>query len=196
MQSSFLETIKALDGQIYHLSYHQNRYEEVLKSLGLDSFVNLEDYLNPPKKGLYRCRVLYTSESVSVTYHPYEKRPIKTLKLLQADGIEYSKKYANRAAIDKLFKQKGQFDDILIVKNLRITDISIANIALYKEGKWYTPKYPLLNGVTRQRLLDEKKIIEKDILKDEIYDYTKVAIFNAMIDFDIIQHENIREIIC
>jgi len=31
--SKFLETIKAQDGEIYNLTYHQKRYESVLKGL-------------------------------------------------------------------------------------------------------------------------------------------------------------------
>ena len=196
VKSSFLETIKSLDGQIFHISYHQQRFEAVLNSSGVKSYSHLLDYLHPPKKGLYRCRILYTKESIEVTYHSYIKRNINSLKLVVDDKIEYAKKYADRSDIDRLMLLKEGCDDILIVKNSLITDTSIANIALYKNGVWYTPKQALLNGVTRERLLKEKKIVPKDIYVDEIYNYEKVALLNAMIDFDIIAHENIGEIIC
>ena len=54
----FLETIKILDGEIYNLPYHQKRYEDVLRSLGVKEVQNLEDFINPPEWGLYRCRLV------------------------------------------------------------------------------------------------------------------------------------------
>jgi 4-amino-4-deoxychorismate lyase len=196
VKNNFLETIKSLDGKIYHLNYHQKRYESVLKSLGVNSFKNLLNYLNPPKDGLYRCRVVYSKEHIEVSYHQYNKRTIKSLKLVLDDEIDYSFKYVDRREIDALSSLKEDCDDILIVKNSYLTDTSIANIALFKEGLWYTPAKPLLKGTTRERLLDENKILEKDIHVSEISQYSKVALCNAMIDFDIISHDNIREVIC
>jgi 4-amino-4-deoxychorismate lyase len=193
----YIESIKIEDGVVYNIDYHQHRYESVL-GLTDRTPLYLNEYINPPKKkGLWRCRILYTLEEIeSVEYFSYKKRDINSLKLIDADSIEYSKKYANRVELENLFVQKGACDDILIVKNGFITDISIANIALLKDGIWYTPKEPLLRGTTRQRLLEIQQIIPKDIKVDEIYSYERVALLNAMIDFDIIPQKNIRKIIC
>lgn len=196
MNNRFLETIKSIDGKPFHIPYHQWRYEKVLNSLGIIDPPNLEDYIAPPNDGLYRCRVVYTKDSIDVNYFKYNKRHIKTLKLIESNSIEYSFKYEDRKELDLLYNKRESCDDILIVKNSYITDTSIANVALYKNGEWVTPKSPLLKGTTRQRLLDEGKIIEKDILVDDVFSYTKIALLNAMIDFDIIRHENIREIVC
>ena len=194
--SSYLETIKALDGKLYHLEYHQARYERVLKSLGVIEYKRVQDYINPPKNGLFRCRVLYNINSISVTYHEYKKRKVETLKIVYDDFIDYQLKAENRENLNILYKQRESCDDVLIVKNGLLTDTTIANIALYKDGIWYTPKKPLLYGTTRERLLKEKKIITKKIYISDIFDYTKVALLNAMVDFDIIQKENIRGVIC
>lgn len=186
-ESNFLETIKSVDGKIFNLSYHQKRYESVLKDIGSNSFDNLKDYLSPPLDGTYRCRLTYNSNNISVSYHKYKKREVSSLKLIFDDNIEYSKKYTNRNEIDKLFALKGDSDEILIVKDSLVTDTSIANIALYDSGIWYTPKKPLLHGTTRARLLDDGKIVESDINVDELKKFSKTALLNAMIDFDLLE---------
>lgn len=194
--NSYLETIKVENGEIFHLEYHQKRYESVLNSLGISTYKNLSEFITPPDLDLYRCRLVYTVDTVEVSYHKYVKRDITQLKIIYDDDIEYSLKSTNREEINVLYARRGRYDEILIVKNSFLTDTSIANIALYRDEVWYTPASPLLKGTTRARLLDEGKIVEKDIHLDEIYEYSEVALLNAMIDFDIIAQENIRELFC
>ena len=185
---TFFETIKAVDGKLFHMPYHQKRYEGVLSSFGMKDMQELEGYIKPPQNGLYRCRVVYdTQGTISVTYHEYKKREINSLKLIFNNDIDYSFKSTNRDEIDALHAKRDECDDILIVKNLLITDTSIANIALYRDGIWLTPKTPLLKGTTRARLLDDDKIKEADIKINELRSFSKVALLNAMIDFDVLQ---------
>ena len=193
----FLETIKVVDGEIFHLDYHQRRYESVVKSLGAVP-LNLAKFINPPKqKGVLRCRLLYDAVSIySVEYFPYKQKNIEQLKVVETQDIEYSKKYANREPLERLYAQKERCDDILIVIDGRVSDISIANVAFLQNGVWYTPKQPLLAGTTRERLLKDGTIVAKEILLRDIYEYERVALLNAMIDFAIIPQQNIREIIC
>ena len=187
MNSTYIETIKSVDGEIFHIEYHQERYETVLSSFGIDEFKNLSEFLNPPKWGVYRCRIVYDSTNISVTYHEYKKREITTLKLIFDNDIEYRFKSTDREGIDSLFSQKDEGDEILIIKNLLITDTSIANIAFYKDGIWLTPKNPLLKGTTRERLLREGKVVEADIRVQELRSFSQVALLNAMVDFDILE---------
>ncbi len=196
MNKKYLETIKALDGKLFHLEYHQERLDFVLKDIKAKVTYSLRDLLSPPPSSLYRCRILYSADSFEVEYIPYVKREIKTLKLVYDDAVAYSKKYENREAINKLFLKRESCDDILIVKNGLITDTSIANVAFYDGTLWITPSVPLLKGTTRERLLKEGKIEQNDIKVEDINKFTKVAVMNAMVDFDIIAEENIREIIC
>jgi len=196
VSEKYLETIKSVDGVVFHLKYHQQRLEDVLSNFKTSKTYNLKELLNPPKNGLYRCRVLYDIDSIEIEYISYSKRSIKSLKLVYDDTIEYSKKYKNRDDINRLFLLKENCDDILIVKNGLITDTSIANIALFDGTKWFTPTLPLLKGTIRQRLLSQGEIYEKEISVSDIKNYTKLALMNAMIDFDIIAEENIRDIIC
>lgn len=193
MSRKFLETIKILDGVPFYLEYHQERLN---KALNTKKSYSLYDLIEPPRNGLYRCRIMYDIKEIKIEYLPYTKREVKTLKLVVNDTIEYSKKYANRDEINQLVNQKENCDDILIVQNGLVLDTSIANIAFFDGREWFTPKTPLLKGTCRARLLDEDKIIEKDISVQEIKSFKTIALMNAMIDFDIIAVDNIEEIIC
>ena len=193
MSRVFLETIKILDGVALHLEYHQERLN---KALDTTNNYNLYDLIEPPRDGLYRCRIVYDTKELKIEYLPYTKREIKTLKLVVNDTIEYANKYANRDEINQLVNLKENCDDILIAQNGLVLDTSIANIAFFDGREWFTPKTPLLKGTCRARLLDEGKIIEKDISVQEIKSFKKIALMNAMIDFDIIAVDNIEEIIC
>ncbi len=141
-------------------------------------------FLAPPQEGIYRCKVIYKSEIVSVEFAPYIRREIKTLKPIESD-ISYPRKFVDRSGIDKLFLQKDDADDILIIKNGLITDTSIANVAfLDKSGRWITPKTPLLHGTMRQKLLEDGFLIEGDIEAQSLMDFEEVAIMNALRGFE------------
>jgi len=169
------------------MPYHQKRYESVVSFFGVKDIKNLEDYIKAPKTGIFRCRLVYNKHDISISYHEYKKRDIRSLKLIFNNEIEYSMKSAFREDLDNLYAQKQDCDDILIIKNLLVTDTSIANIAFYNNSEWITPKNPLLKGTTRARLLDEGKLIEADIKVQELRNFSKVALLNAMIDFDVLE---------
>jgi 4-amino-4-deoxychorismate lyase len=131
--------------------------------------------------------LIYTPQNTfEVTYHPYSKRNIKTLKIIEVDTLEYSQKYENRDTLNYYFEQREDADDILFVKNALVTDTTIANIAFYQDGVWFTPASPLLEGTTRERYLESGVLIPKDIKVEELHNYSQIALLNAMIDFDII----------
>ena len=81
-----------------------------------------------------------------------------------------------------LLKKKGDCSDILIVKNGFITDTSFSNIIFLKCGRWYTPNTPLLKGTKRAKLLDLGLINERSIRPEEMGNYEKVGLINAMLE--------------
>ncbi len=188
MTKKLLETIRCEGGQPSFLSYHQDRVDKSLKQLGSNRKYDLTSLILPPDNALYRCRIIYDSAALNIAYIPYKKRVVHSLKLIQADDLEYALKYADRVELDHLFAKRGDADDILIVQNNLITDTTIANIAFFDGTQWLTPKHPLLKGTTRSRLLDEKKIFESDIHLNDLDKFTAFALMNAMIDFDIINN--------
>ncbi|NVJ53882.1 MAG: aminotransferase class IV [Campylobacteraceae bacterium] len=180
---NYFETIKCEDYEVFNLEYHEKR---VAKTVSLN--LNLQEYLYAPSKDLYRCKVVYDENSIlSVDFFAYKKREIKSFKIIEDDRIEYSKKYLNRSSLDNLYEKREACDEIIIIKNGLVTDTSIANIAIFDGTNWLTPKQPLLEGTTRARLLKEGSLVEKDIDLQMLKSCEKLALMNAMIDFDIIK---------
>jgi 4-amino-4-deoxychorismate lyase len=177
----YFETIKCDDYEVFNLEYHNKR---IANTIGLN--INLQEYVYPSSPELLRCKVIYNKDEIlDVQYFPYKRKEINSFKLVFDDGIDYSKKYLNRDDLDKLYEKKDDGDEIIIVKNNIVTDTSIANIAIYYENTWITSKNCLLKGTTRDRLINEKFLIEKDISVKMLKQANKIALMNAMIDFDI-----------
>ena len=190
--SLLLETIRIENGEIHNLSYHQKRCNHTRKTLfNSDDILNLIESIKAPKKGLYRCRILYAETLHSIEYIPYTPKEIHSIKIVKAD-IHYAFKYANRDTFADLLTEHNDVDEIIIEKDGYLSDITIANIAFFSEGKWYTPATPLLQGTMRQKLLDDGFLQPRDIKKDDLHRYTQVALINAMLGFTILNHFNIR----
>lgn len=187
MNNIYFETIKCDNFEIFYLDYHKRR---IAQTIGLN--LNLEEYIYPPTKEFTKCKVIYNNNGIiNITYQPYIKKQINSFLLIFDDHIEYNKKTQNRESIEKLYLQKNLSDEIIIVKNNLITDTSNANIVIFYDNKWITPKTPLLFGTTRSRYLDYGKISEKDITVEMLLNATKIGLLNAMIDFDIIKNHQI-----
>ena len=185
----YFETIKCEDFEVFNLDYHQKR---VANTIGLN--INLQEYINPISEELLRCKLIYDENGVvDVLYFPYKKREIKSFKIIFDNEIEYSKKYLNRTKLDELYEKRDDCDEVIIIKNGIVTDTTIANIAIFYENSWITSKNCLLGGTTRARLLEEKKLFEKDITLDMLKNASKVALMNAMIGFDEIKDFKIKE---
>jgi len=188
-----LETIKIEEGEVSNLSYHQARCNESRKAL-FDSrdILDLSSLIQAPPKGLYRCRILYAEKMHFIEYIPYIPKEIHKLKIIASD-LEYAHKYANRDLLNKLLQAQPDADDILIEKEGYLTDTTIANIAFYDGKQWFTPEKSLLKGTMRAKLLDEGFLHTKKIKKEEITDYTHVALMNAMIGFKILNNFSIQQ---
>ncbi|WP_456392514.1 aminotransferase class IV [Nitratifractor sp.] len=175
------ETIRCEGGEAKHLEYHHRRIQ---RSVGRD--FPLEDLIEAPTQGLWRCKLIYDEASIhSIEYFPYRKRTIRSFRLLEG-RLCYERKYLDRSALDALFEQRGEADEILIVREGFLSDTSIANLALLIDGEWLTPERPLLTGTTRERLLECGKLRPAPLKPDALLKAEKLALLNAMIGFDIL----------
>ncbi len=183
----FIETIRLHDGEWHNLSRHNRRMNATRKAVfGTSDLLDISEFVTAlPSRGVHKCRIVYNRQILEVSFSPYTVRTVRSLRTVYSDTIRYRYKNADRSALEALFALRGSQDDVLIVRNGLLTDTSIANIALEKEGIWYTPKHPLLKGTQRARLLEEERLTECDIPADEIYSYSRIALFNAMIDFGL-----------
>ena len=182
------ETIKCIDKNIVNIEYHNERLNLTRQELfGCNDYLDIAKHIKVPSSKLMKCRVVYADDIIDIEFSTYVKKEIKSLKLVHENHIDYRYKYSNRDTINELCEQKGDFDDIIIVKNGFITDTSIANIAVFLNDKWVTPNKPLLQGTCRQRYIENGFLTKADITVEMLKSAKKIALLNAMIDFDILE---------
>lgn len=183
-----IETICFEKGEFQNLNFHNERLNRSRWNLlDLMDEILLEEVLLVPAElsgNKIKCRILYGQRIERIEYQTHEIRPIHSLTMVNGDHINYEYKYADRNSLNALVKLKGMADEVLIVKNGFITDISYANIILLKGDEWYTPLNPLLKGIRRESYLNNGRIKSTLIRPGDLKEFTEVRIINAMISME------------
>jgi 4-amino-4-deoxychorismate lyase len=186
-----LETIKFEDGHFANLELHSKRMNNARKKLfNTDERIDLISTLRHLETSdsninrIYKCRILYGRQVEKIEMLPYSFPTIKTLRLIPGDTVDYTFKYADRHEIDKLFAQRKNCDDILIVKNNLISDTSFCNVLFFNGKTWLTPEKPLLKGVQRQYLIDNELVETANINVYDLHNFEKLRLVNAMVSFE------------
>lgn len=182
-----IETIAIQDGEIQNRIYHQQRYQQAMRYLTQSSQNFALPTIEIPqefKTGLVRCRLNYYQDDYAYEFFPYQAREIKSYQCVVDDNIDYTYKYANRQPLEHLLAQKGECDDIIIIKQAKVTDCSIGNLLFLKQGQWFSPKTPLLAGIQRAKLLAEQKIQLLDIEYHHLAQFERIMMINALNPFD------------
>lgn len=186
--SRYIETIKLHQGSLRNLEFHQERFERTRsRALGLRKHPQLEELIRVPaglEHGLFKCRVTYEKEILLVEYEPYKPQKVQSLKLVYSDSIDYGFKYADRSDLEALYKERGDCDDILVVKNNCIGDSFYANVVFWDGKCWISPDTPLLPGTMRAALLAKAKIRERRVTPADLKSYQKLKLINAMNDLE------------
>ena len=179
----FFETIRYVNGVLENVSYHQARINRTVSALGGKTYIQLDKIQlvhDSEKDIVYKIKCLYNLEG---GYHiekaVYQKKIIQTVAIHQAAQEEYQFKYTNRTWLNDALKNAGT-DEMIIVQNNMIKDGNYANLVFFNGSEWHTPLHPLLLGTHRARLIDQNKIIEKDITISDLSSYTKLKFINAM----------------
>jgi 4-amino-4-deoxychorismate lyase len=189
----FIETIKIYNGKIYNIKWHNRRCNRTRQAFFTDTRpLQLQKQIEPPPRGLFRCRVIYAKEIISIEYIPYQAKKFRSFNIVQSN-IEYNYKYASREALDSLKEGCCPSQEIIIEQDGLLTDTTIANIAFYDGREWITPTTPLLKGTMRMKLLNSGFLKQKDIKSEDIKHFLNFALMNAMIGFQI--QKSITEII-
>jgi len=182
--SLLVESIKILNGRIYNLRLHEERANLTRKQLyGLSRALDLRSNIIIPeeyKKGLVKCRIIYREAVHQVSFQPYQKRIISCVKIIENNDIDYSYKWQKRDNMDALFNMKGKADEIIIVKNGLLTDAYYYNIVCLSGKALFTPSRPLLHGVMREKLLNNKRIIPWDITVPNLKEFDRIYLVNAL----------------
>lgn len=179
------ETICYQNGVFQRVSLHEERLNFSRKELfGTKDWIPLIPYLVLPealKNSKVKCKISYGLQITGVEFQIYCPRTIRNLSLVFDDKIDYKYKYTDRFALEELAKTKQHSDEIVIVKNNKITDTSFSNIIFWKHGKWYTPDQPLLNGTRRLDYIKRGKIFPIPIMVNDLYKFEKAKLINAML---------------
>ncbi len=181
-----LETLPIRNAQLPDLHDHQARVNKTRQQLAgliepllLIDAIQLPDLLNPVLT--YKCRVTYAEQIQKIEFELYHPRHVHTLKIVQADHLDYAHKYADRTAINQLYARRGTADDVLMLRDGLLTDTSYANVALFDGIRWYTPARPMLPGTQRARLLRSGILQTADIRPADLSDFQKIKLINAML---------------
>lgn len=185
--SLLLETIKLENGKLINLNYHNQRFNRARKEIFSLPEKDLADLIQIPKEfneGTYRCRVVYQKEIEKIEFIPHHPRTINSLQIVHDNDIVYNHKFTNRTHLQKLYEQRDDADEIIIVKNGLVTDCFIGNLVFFDGEKWVTPDQPLLRGTQRQKLLDEGQIQEEKITERDLFNYEMVGIINVFYNLE------------
>jgi 4-amino-4-deoxychorismate lyase len=181
-----IETIKIVEGQFQNIACHNNRLNRSRKDFfKLNDEIDIAKSVDIPdsaRQGIYKCTVTYNEKITEIKFQPYSIREIKSLKIVTDNTILYNYKYADRSALNNLLERKGRCDEIIIVKNDRITDTSFSNIILYDGKNWLTPDTPLLKGIQREKFLKDGLIQEAEIRTKDLTKFQSVGLINAMLE--------------
>lgn len=180
------ETLCIENGSVKNIALHQARYERSLRQFYGKSAVkifNLLGLIQLPQNlqnQLVRCRIDYNAENAQVQYFEYQRKIYRTFQPVICDEIEYGLKYTNRDLLNQLFSQRGNCDEIIIIKNGKVTDCSIGNLIFRQNTNWFTPDSPLFAGTQREKLLQEGKIQEMSIYQSDIEKFDEIRLINAL----------------
>lgn len=180
----FIESIKILNGRCYNLKHHQIRMLKTQQQFyGMQNLTDIRKFLFIPqnlKTGLVKCRIEYDNEIRKIEFSPYAIRKIHSAKIVDCESLNYPFKFVERPELDAIFSQKGQCDEIIIIKDGLITDAYYYNLVFEQNGKYYTPAIPMLEGTRRQLLLDKGTIIRTEITPGDIQKYQNIHFINAL----------------
>lgn len=179
-----LETIRVVDGLAQNIKFHNCRMKASINELFATKFeVDIGEISVPEQfdQGVYKCRIVYSEKIDKIEYEKYTPKDIKSLRLIECNDIDYHLKYKDRSALNELVAQKGSCDDIIIVKDGKLTDMSYANLIFFDGENWITPSTPLLNGTRRQQMLADGLITEQLVTVDDLNKYIGVKVINAML---------------
>jgi 4-amino-4-deoxychorismate lyase len=183
----FIESICLREGKFQNLELHERRMHRAFASVRSARKINLEQLLlqqEVPTTGWWKCRVLYNELKEEISFEKYQLRQVSSLRIVKDDTIDYAHKYVDRSRLEKLYEMREHCDDIIILKNGKVTDSLYANLAFKKENNWFTSKSPLLHGVMREKLVQDQILTPAEITTSNIYTFEKVKLINALLGFD------------
>ena len=187
-QTLCIETIAVENRGFKNLEYHEARLNKTRRELwGYTDVWKLQDRLSIPDSltnHLYKCRMAYHKEIDHIQWEIYHPRQILKIRKVYHNSVDYGFKYDQRPMLNQLFAQRGDADEILIIKNGMVTDSYVCNVAFLDGNNWFTPDTHLLPGTQRAQLLDLGIIQETSISEEALTKFSHIKLFNAMVTWE------------
>ncbi|MFV0483218.1 MAG: aminotransferase class IV [Bacteroidales bacterium] len=181
MKHKFIETIRFANGEAQLINYHQKRLERTQDVFYNVNNIKLTDILPDVKTNEeMKCRIIYSDKIEDIKLTPPQERTVNELVTVNADGINYKYKNANRKVFEKISEGLEEQQLPLIIKEGFITDTSISNVVVRIGDELITPIEPLLRGVQRQHLVDTGVVIEAPIPTSIIDFIDEIILINCM----------------
>jgi 4-amino-4-deoxychorismate lyase len=179
----FSEAIRLEGGNLYNLSYHEARMRRTMEHFYGKSQPLFVEIPEDKRKGLYKCRLVYSDRVHSIEFIPYIYPVVRNISVVKDNSVCYAHKYTDRDCLNTLLRG-SECDDIIIIKNDFVTDASSSNLVFEDKNGLYTPDTYLLRGTKRESLLAGGIIRERPIGEKDIRGYDYVYLINAMIDLE------------
>lgn len=185
--ADLVETILAENGDLKYKEEHFERMKKSAKALGFD--FNSE-ILNiwPTQDGILRVLLskdgAFNAQHLPLNEITTTRITVSTSSVNSNEPLLYHKT-THRPWYDESMEKikKGEiFDEIFFNEKGELTEGSRSNLLLQIGGKLFTPPVEcgLLNGVMRQKMLAEGKIIEKKLYLDDLKKAEKVFCINSV----------------
>jgi len=187
----FIESMRISNGKAALVELHQRRFDLTrlahfgrLAPIDLEAEVTAFVAAQPSEYSTALCklRVTYGRDIEKIEIDLYTPRRVAAIALVEAPGLDYRFKYADRSALDTLRGQVPAGAEPVIVQNGLVTDAIYANVCLFDGARWLTPERPLLEGVARAAAIAAGEITPAQILAHDVEQgrYTKVRLVNCM----------------
>jgi para-aminobenzoate synthetase/4-amino-4-deoxychorismate lyase len=190
---SLIETMRVSEqGDVYLLEGHLTRMARSAAHFGFEcDLAEVRVQVTQAAKrdaNPARLRLLLSKGgTVTLERGPLPVDYVRQLKLsnvrVHSSDVFLQHKTTKRGIYDAVKREcDAQTDAILINERGEITETSIMNIALLRNGRWITPQVScgLLPGVMREELLARGQIVEGRIRAEELCDGEGILCFNAL----------------
>lgn len=189
-----LETMKLENGSYYLLDYHLQRLAKsgdyFAYPIDLISIQQqLQQIANRYPLGIYKLRLLVTNAgeiSIEIQNIQSKTQPIQVAiakhPIDKANPFYYYKT-TNRGMYKAFLNEHPLADDVLLWNaDEELTEFTIGNVVVERNGKFYTPPVEcgLLAGTFRQYLIDKGRITEKVITLNELDECTNIWLINSV----------------
>lgn len=203
-----LESLRLEDGQIARLTRHLQRLSRSARHFGWDwpdtrvdtIQAALQRLAQAHPSGVHKVRLLLDVrgeltlqatplEGAGVTQHqpglagaaPVGEVVLAAEAMPPADDF-IRHKTTRRQAYAAFAPRDGALDTLLYNADGELTEFTIGNLALLREGRWYTPPLSagLLPGVMRASLLDQGVLHERPLQLDELAKAEGIALLNSV----------------